>query len=921
VRPPPSGPTTLPPAGPPSWKPGAEPIPGYRLLNPLGKGGFGHVWKCEAPGGLLKAIKVVGGVGRLANDSVAAAQELKALQLLKAVRHPFIVSLDRVEVENGALLVVMELADRNLGQLSQEWQQRGFPGVPRADLLRYLVEAAEALDWMSFEHGLQHLDVKPENLFLVSDHLKIADFGLVHSLAPDPLGGPQKRTGGFTPAYASPEIWRGSVSPQSDQYSLAAVFLQLLTGALPFSGKSSRQLMLEHANEEPNLKALPACDQPIVSRALAKDPRDRFPSCVDFLKALWHVSDKPGAPVVRWRGPNQASGPPPNSAPVQERDTRAIRRLPQSPAEPVAIPGIAEGPLPSVPDPELPRRHDTVSPLVDEGSATADTFSCHPLEERNKSADGELAADQAVLLPGYQRIRCLGQTPLGDLWLVQDEAGRERRGLWSMNGDVEPQTLARLRELRHPALPVVEVTWDLSGRLVLLTDLPRRTLKNRFDECRTAGVPGVPRQELLGYLAATAEALDTLAASASLAHLSLNPQTLAVDGERVQLIDFGLASLLPRPDSMSLGEVNSRYAAPELLEEQVTATTDQYSLAIIYAEMLSGVRPRGRNSGSRSGSRSVVTPVDLDLVPAFDRAPLMRALHPDPAERFPSSGALVSALTEAGPGVRNSARPRLLPSILPAWRLTGATAPEPARAVPGVRLFLEKLAGSANVSLPVSGVPDAPYTVHPDGTWESRYPVHLFDGPLEQKLQGFCQQWHAQPQEMNKESGRLLIDLARGFWDLWKGRQPRLEIEVVLLPTRTPEQRFSEAQVRLRTVGDRAASAAAVLEEMGPRVLESLRSYLLAKADQRAAPRLPFSAPLHIYPVLADQQFGEAIPATSGNISATGAGFRVGRPLPADRLYLHWYASPATMSHALLAHVIRCAWSPPLGYDVGVIFQ
>ncbi len=82
-----------------------------------------------------------------------------------------------------------------------------------------------------------------------------------------------------------------------------------------------------------------------------------------------------------------------------------------------------------------------------------------------------------------------------------------------MNPGVEPQALVRLRELRHPALPGLEVVWDLSGRLVLLTDLPRRTLRHRFEECRAAGVPGVPRQELLGYLASAARALDELAES------------------------------------------------------------------------------------------------------------------------------------------------------------------------------------------------------------------------------------------------------------------------------------------------------------------------------------------------------------------------------------------------------------------------
>src|SRR5437588_3799088 len=88
----------------------SEPIPGYRLLEPLGKGGFGEVWKCEAPGGLHKAIKVINGNERRG----MAAQESEALQRVKSIRHPFILSLERVEVVEGLLLIVMELADRSM---------------------------------------------------------------------------------------------------------------------------------------------------------------------------------------------------------------------------------------------------------------------------------------------------------------------------------------------------------------------------------------------------------------------------------------------------------------------------------------------------------------------------------------------------------------------------------------------------------------------------------------------------------------------------------------------------------------------------------------------------------------------------------------------------------------------------------------
>src|SRR3954452_19461667 len=76
----------------------AEPIPGYRLIERIGGGGFGEVWKCQAPGGLHKAIKFVFGSLELAGDSgQRAEQELKALRRVASVRHPYILSLERYD--------------------------------------------------------------------------------------------------------------------------------------------------------------------------------------------------------------------------------------------------------------------------------------------------------------------------------------------------------------------------------------------------------------------------------------------------------------------------------------------------------------------------------------------------------------------------------------------------------------------------------------------------------------------------------------------------------------------------------------------------------------------------------------------------------------------------------------------------------
>ena len=137
-------------------------LPGYVLSERIGSGGYAEVWRAEAPGGIEKAVKIVYGYY---NDEFAA-QELKSLERIKGVRHPFLLSLERFEVVNGRLAILTELADMSLDQRLSQCQAEGLPGIPRGELLRYMSDAAEALDFLSQRHNLLHLDIKPENLLI-----------------------------------------------------------------------------------------------------------------------------------------------------------------------------------------------------------------------------------------------------------------------------------------------------------------------------------------------------------------------------------------------------------------------------------------------------------------------------------------------------------------------------------------------------------------------------------------------------------------------------------------------------------------------------------------------------------------------------------------------------------------------------------
>ena len=128
--------------------PGAEPVPAYRLVALLGRGGFGEVWKAEGPGGFPLALKFV----RLAGPVGAA--ELRSLEVLKGIRHPNLLSTVGAWEVGSLLIIAMELADRTLGDHLREARAAELPGIPGPELLEYLREAAKGIDFLTAIPGL-----------------------------------------------------------------------------------------------------------------------------------------------------------------------------------------------------------------------------------------------------------------------------------------------------------------------------------------------------------------------------------------------------------------------------------------------------------------------------------------------------------------------------------------------------------------------------------------------------------------------------------------------------------------------------------------------------------------------------------------------------------------------------------------------
>jgi serine/threonine protein kinase len=819
-------------------EPNAEPIAGYRLIEPLGKGGFGEVWKCEAPGGLYKAIKFVES-NDLGLEQCPARDELQAIQLIKGLRHPFLLSIERVEIIDGALVIVTELADKNLQQLLLERRAAGLIGLPRPELLRYLREAADVLDLLNLRHGLQHLDIKPANLFLVSDHVKVADFGLVRSLTD--LAGANSRVAlnAITPRYAAPELFRNSISPTSDQYSLAIVYQELLTGTLPFNGANARQLAMQHTNELPNLAPLPAEEREVLARALAKDPADRFPNCTAFVQSLEALGK-----------PASESGP------------------------------VLEG--------------------------TSDS-----LTEKRADRDTKMMARCPIgskFLPDYRFVQQLGRTPTAETWVAQTPDGRRKlvKLLYGLGGHDKrrvQEAIERLQAIRHAGLPAREVLPGGPGCLIVVTDLIADCLRDRFQEQRGRGEKGLGRRQLLDWLWAAAETLDELAAAYELQHLGLNPRNLLLEDGRLVIGDFGLLAVLRQPSGQLDAPAQGRYAAPELLAGRLSPHCDQYSLAVIYQEMLTGSHPL------RGGRLSAP---NLDALAGRERDAVARALSPNPDQRFASCTELLCALEEALPGLRITH---------PSAHIEAAPATfQPQANAGSANAVVAQLLARAAQELPPPEPPSWLTGPHGEPILQCRFHASLPPQGAEAKFEGFRRQWNAQLTQSSENSLTYYLGMPTRFWQRWFGRPPGLIVDICWARARPPLQPLPQASVRIRA-NDDGRHGQSLLKEIGPALLDSIQAQLHGHSERRRAERVLWAHPVQASFVMPDGQRSETIEGQGKDISLTGMGLYLPRVLPGARLDLSLQAGeqePPVSLAGIFVRVQRCGdgW-----FEAGILFE
>jgi serine/threonine protein kinase len=237
--------------------------------------------------------------------------------VMKEIRHAHLLAMFGSWRVSDFLVIAMELAEQTLLERLHTHQAKGLPGIPPKELLVYMEEAAKGLDHLNIDHRIQHRDIKPHNLLLVGGTVKVADFGLAKLL--DSAQGSHSGSGQSFP-YAAPEFFREQTTLTSDQYSLAITYCHLRGGKVPFMG-SQAQIISGHLTLPPDLSMLPPEERPVVGRALAKIPQERWPSCKEFIAALRRCHELEPLPDPQPLSvlPGEISLPTPKSQPLRPR--------------------------------------------------------------------------------------------------------------------------------------------------------------------------------------------------------------------------------------------------------------------------------------------------------------------------------------------------------------------------------------------------------------------------------------------------------------------------------------------------------------------------------------------------------------------------------------------------------------------------
>jgi len=613
---------------------GDEPIPGHRLVSRIAGGAYGQVWKTRAPGGLMVALKIMDEF-----TPTTGGREFRALLSLRGLRHPNLVDVHGIWLKNrqgdliieeeqillandeqrkatGAsrlperlrsggeeeqqetyqLFIVMGLGDGSLSSRLKEYRKQRMLGIPLPELLVYMRDAADGIDFLNKRNEIFHCDIKPANILILGGRGQVCDFGLARAV------NEQRKSmqgSAMTVAYAPPEVIQAGPSQATDQFSLAITYYELRTGQLPYTDQSSVMSVAQAiCRGDFDFSLVSHAEQDVLLKATQIDPDDRFATCRDLVKQL-----------------GRAAGEEDSTAPLNVPAARPSEPPPAAKSDDHVVSGYL-------------RKEQLFSNRIEEvWEAKAPGGKTVAMVVRNLRDSGgcDISAIAATINLGHRHLT----EPMACWWI--DQQGREY-----LEADDAIKN---------------------SGELTQVAICGRRgsgTILERIQKHQAATQEGLPQEELLSVLRQVAAAVDFLnaprhvvnGATASLIHNRVCPVNFILDESGVRLgnhtwITAATSHRVPCPPFLRTNI--PPWAPPEIARGWITRWSDQYSLAIAYLEMRLGVDLRFDDDTTAEVFRTCVNDL-IDYLPEVEQNAVLRALATSPEKRFDNCNAFVNAL-------------------------------------------------------------------------------------------------------------------------------------------------------------------------------------------------------------------------------------------------------------------------------------
>jgi serine/threonine protein kinase len=249
----------------------------------------------------------------------------------------------------------------------------------------------------------------------------------------------------------------------------------------------------------------------------------------------------------------------------------------------------------------------------------------------------------------YQLVTLLGRGQFGEVWkgiapggvevavkVINQPADREA-------AKRELQSLELVKNLRHPSLMSTLAFWTHQGKVYIVIELGDGTLRDQLKVAKNTGKAGLPTEDLIPFFTSAAAGLDFLHGR-KVFHRDVKPDNILLVNGHAKLADFGLARAQERVDTSVSFAGTPVYMAPEVWRGKYRSESDQYSLAMTYAELRLGRRPIEGDDFVQLMSGQLNKPPDLEGLPAAEKTVVARALAKQPEKRYKSCGEFMAAL-------------------------------------------------------------------------------------------------------------------------------------------------------------------------------------------------------------------------------------------------------------------------------------